>query len=176
MSDPRKLAELLPLHRADLEAFVRRHAGRLLRFESVEDLVQGIHVRALEADYEHQGREPFLKWMHVLARRHLAARYAHWVALRRKPASLVRLTQAEGATATDTGPRTYAERREMLTLAVRAVAILRPKDRQMVQWESEGVPLKERAERLGVSYAAADSARRRALERFRKTYEFLLGR
>ncbi len=168
------LGELLTEYRGDLTVFVRRHAGRLLRFEGVEDLVQGIHVRALEAPYEHRGREPFLKWMYQLARRHLAGRYAHWVALRRKPAALVRLTQADGATASDTGPRTYAERRELLTIAVRALAILPPKDRQMVQWESEDVPLAERADNMGVSYAAADSARRRALERFRKTFDYLL--
>ena len=172
------LADLLVEYRDDLAVFVRARAGRLTRYEGIDDLVQGVHLRALErgGEFSYRGREPFLAWMYLVARRYLADRHAHWSALRRKPASLVRLTQAGDQATTGTGPTTYAARREMLTLAVRALAILPPTDRRMVQWESEGVSLKERAERLEMSYAAADSARRRALERFRKTYELLVSR
>ena len=41
--------ELLPETREDLLRFVRRRAGRLLRSESAEDLVQAIHPRRSRA-------------------------------------------------------------------------------------------------------------------------------
>jgi DNA-directed RNA polymerase specialized sigma24 family protein len=58
-----------------------------------------------------------------------------------------------------------------LKLALEALATLLPKDRDLVRWSSEAVPLEEQAERLGISYDAAKQARLRALERFRKAYE-----
>jgi hypothetical protein len=57
-----------------------------------------------------------------------------------------------------------------LKLAIEALATLLPKDRDLVRWSSEDVPLEEQAKRLGVSYDVAKQARLRALERFRKAY------
>ena len=47
------------------------------------------------------------------------------------------------------------------------------RDRNLVQMASEGVPLREQAERLQLSYAAVQKAGLRALERFRKAYELV---
>jgi RNA polymerase sigma factor (sigma-70 family) len=179
VSDP-ALPDLLLAHRTDLTAFVARNAGRLLRWESADDLVQGVHLRAIErgASFRWRGREPFLAWLHTVARSHLADRHAYWAALRRRPSRLVRLGTTAGGdaagaavAATSAGPSTHASRREQLEIALRALALLLPRDRDLVRWTCDDVPFDEQAARLGVTRDAADRARRRAVERFRKAYE-----
>lgn len=174
------LPDLLVEHRADLLSFIERNAGRILRFESAEDLLQGAHLRALErsSGFEWRGREPFLKWLHAVARTYLADRHHYWNALRRRPARLVRLGTAAGTgdgradpAATSTGPSTFASRREQVAIALRALALLLPRDRDLVRWTCEDVPIEEQAQRVGVSREAATRARHRALERFRKAFE-----
>jgi RNA polymerase sigma factor (sigma-70 family) len=184
VSDRAELSGLLVQFHGELLDFVRRHAGRLLRYETEEDLIQEVHVRALQQGdrYRHRGREPFLAWVHTVARSVLADRHAHWAALRRRPAGLLRLTL--GGTETGgldpvlsaTGPSTFAARREMLSLAVKALSLLPKADRDLVRWRSEDVPLTEQASQLGLSYAALDSASRRALDRFRKSFRLLSSR
>jgi RNA polymerase sigma factor (sigma-70 family) len=186
MSDP-ALGELLVAHRAELLDHVARHAGRLLRHESAEDLVQAIHLRVLgqRASFEYRGRDSFLAWVRTVARSHLADRHAYWSALRRKPARLVRLVRPGDATAdalaaaepmsTATGPSTFASRREQVDVAVRALGLLPDRDRDLVRWELEGVPVDEQARRLGISPVAADRARRRAIERLRKMHAVISG-
>lgn len=181
MSEPARLPELLVRYRVDLLRFVERRAGPLLRFETPDDLVQGIHLRALEHQdrFEYRGREPFLGWLHELARNYLSKRRAHWSALKRRPAGLFRLTRAEGTggvaepAGAGTGPATFAERREMLTLAVQALDLLMERDRQLVRWASRGVTTDEIAERLDLSRTSAERARQRAVERFRKAFRLL---
>jgi hypothetical protein len=63
----------------------------------------------------------------------------------------------------------------MIALAVRALDLLLPRDRDLVRWSADGVPLDEQAERLGVAYEAAGKARQRAIERFRKTFALVSG-
>ncbi len=175
------LAELLQRHREALLAFVTRRGGRVLRFEAPEDLVQGIHLRALKQEhFEFRGKKPFLEWMHQLARSHLADRHAYWMAVRRRPGALLRLTEAASSTSDahaaaepvrdSTGPATFAERREALAIAYDAVTALLPRDQQLVRWSCEDVELDEMAARLGVTYEAARRARLRALDRFRKAH------
>lgn len=189
MSGPaRDLASLLVAWRGDLAAFVQRHAAGLLRFESADDLVQGIHLRALErgGGFEFRGEKEFLAWMHALARTYLADRRAHWAALKRGPGRLLRLTAGATGTsdpravaepaATGTGASTFASRREQLTIAVKALSVLLPRDRDLVQWHADGVPPAEQAERLGISREAASRASLRAVERFRKAFRLLAAR
>jgi RNA polymerase sigma factor (sigma-70 family) len=172
-----KLEALLDAHSGELRRYVRAHGGQLLRRESEEDLVQGISLRALERanSFRDQGAEAFRAWITTVARSYLADRANYWRALRRKPGALLRLTS--GGTggvepaSTATGPSTFAARREHLKLAARALAALPPRDRDLVKWTSEDVPLEEQAKRLGLSYDAAKQARLRALERFRKAFE-----
>lgn len=166
------LGSLLAAHSGELLAFLRRNGKRLLDRETEEDLLQGVRLRALQhaAEFRYEGREAFFAWLHALARSYLADREKHWSALRRNPGALLRLTAADPAS-TATGPSTFASRKEQLKLALDALATLLPKDRDLVRWSSEDVPLEEQATRLGITYDAAKQARLRALERFRKAYE-----
>lgn len=183
MSHP-ALTELLVEHRAELAAFVARSAGRILRYESADDLVQGVHLRAIEraSSFRYRGPGEFIGWLETVARSHLADRHQYWHALRRRPARLVRLGTAQGAShgaaggrdepqATSTGPSTFTSRREQVAIALRALALLLPRDRDFVRWTCEDVPTVEQATRLGISLDAAARARQRAIERFRKAFE-----
>jgi len=173
------LAYLLERHRPQLIAFIRAHAGApLLRFEAVEDLAQGVHTEALRSAERLEWRDegPFVGWLLTIARRHLGARRDHWFALKRGGANLVRLT-ASGQTPvgprTATGPGTFAGRREALILVTQALELLPPRDRELVRWTADEVPLQEQAERLGIGYDAVERARARALDRLRKAYSIV---
>ncbi len=165
-------------------AFLARHGSGLLRFESAEDLVQGVHARALEADgFRYEGERPFLSWLYTLARRHIADRHAHWSALKRGSGRVLRLTFSDAPrshtsampqpAAALAGPSTFAANREALVLAAKSLDALPDRDRDLVRWMSEGVPLDQQAERLTCSYAAVQRASLRAVERFRKAYSVL---
>jgi len=177
------LPELLIANRVELLRHVERRAGRVLRFETADDLVQGIHLRALRftQGFEYRGREPFLAWLREVARSHLKERREHWGALKRRPAGLFRLTQGvssdPGAVAepagTATGPSTFASRKERLTLAIKALGTLLPRDRDLVRWSTEGAEDEEIARRLELEPRAAARARQRAVERFRRAYRLL---
>ena len=185
MTQDHSLETALVRHRARLHAFVRQQAGRLLRFESVDDLVQGVLVRALSRrhTYQHTDEDGFLGWMFTVARSHLADRHVHWSALKRKSGRLLRITADPGGTrdpyavaqpaGSAPGPATFAERREQLLLAVQALSTLLPRDRRLMGWFADGLPIQEQATRLEISYAAAQRAHLRALERFRKAFELL---
>ncbi|MCA9285884.1 MAG: sigma-70 family RNA polymerase sigma factor [Phycisphaerales bacterium] len=173
------LAHLLERHRSQLLAFIRAHAGApLLRFEAVEDLAQGVHTEALRSVERLEWRDegPFVGWLLTIARRHLGARRDHWFALKRGGANLVRLTASGqlplGARAA-TGPGTFAGRREALILVTQALELLPPRDRDLVRWTADDVPLQEQAERLGIGYDAVERARARALDRLRKAYSIV---
>jgi len=178
---------LLERHRDDLVRFAERHGGLALRHESGEDLVQGILLRALAAagGLEIRSEKEFLGWLYAVARAHLADRRDHWTAQKRGPANLLRLT-ADGAGTSDPravaapaaqqkGPSTAASEAEQVALALRALSLLSPRDRDLVRWESEGATIDECAQRLGVSYDAAQRAHHRAVQRFRKTFQALAG-
>lgn len=183
---PTILEALLERHRPRLAAFLARNGANLLRWESVEDLVQDVHLRALRASprFDYQGEEAFVGWLLLLARNHCADRFEYWRALKRNSGDVLRLTLGAGETvagaldpaATDTGPMTHAWRREQLVVATRALAMLGERDRSLVEWASRGVPLAEQATRLGVSYDAVERAGRRAQERLRRTFELLVRR
>ena len=178
-----ELPELLVEHRVALLRFVERNAGAVQRFETPDDLVQGIHLRALQHkhDFEFRGKEPFLAWMYQVARSHIKERREHWLALKRQPAGLFRLTQAAtsdpGAivepAGSATGPSTFAARREQLTRAVQALGMLMQRDRELVRWATEGASDASIARRLDLTTAAAAKARQRAIERFRKAHRLL---
>ncbi len=171
-----RVAALFLAHAAELRAFVQRHGAGLLRFETDDDLVQGIGQRALQA--RGQPVENARAWLFAVARHFLADRADYWAARRHGSARLLRLT-AHGRSDPDAtplpptesrGPATVAMRREMLGLALRTLAALPERDAQLVRWASEGVPLDEQARRLGKTYDATQRAAHRALDRFRKTY------
>jgi len=182
------LAELLVRHRGRLAAWIAREGSGLLKFESCEDLVQGVceHALRVASRFEFRGEERFVAWLFEVARQRLADRNRYWSAFKRGSARVLRLTwtglsdtaggRERVPSSTATGPATVAARREQLALAARALALLSERDRKLVRWLSEGVAIEEQAQRLELS---ADSTRRassRALERFRKTFEAIGGR
>ena len=182
MSPP--LARLVEQERASLLAWVRRHAGTLLRRETEEDLAQIVCVHALEhaRSFRYEGDEAFRAWLFALARSCLGERRDYWKAQRRNPDRLLHLTSADTPTpgaarepaARKTGPGTAASRKEQIALAAKALALLLPRDAQLVRWTAEDLPLAEQAESLGISYEAVEKARHRALERYRQAFALLV--
>lgn len=71
------LAELLVQHHEDLLRRLRSRGGGLFRFESEEDLAQGVHLRALNSAqrFEYQGEQAFRGYLSQLVRAHVADRY-----------------------------------------------------------------------------------------------------
>ncbi|HLO39737.1 MAG TPA: sigma-70 family RNA polymerase sigma factor [Phycisphaerales bacterium] len=186
MSEPVYTVESLVIeHRGVLDALVRREAGIvLLRFESVDDLVQGISQEAIRSSkgFTYGGPSAFASWLTLIGRRYLSARRDYWLAHKRNPGNVLRLTVSGSGTRprpraeladTATGPATFAFRREQLILATRAMAMLLPRDREIITMMSEGLQGAQIAERLGVSLDAAEKARTRAVERLRKAFELL---
>lgn len=176
-------------HLDALRSYLLRQGTGLLRFEDVDDLVQGVVERALVAadDFEDRGDEAFVGWLYTLARRHVATRHTHWQTLRRGAGKVLRLTLT-GASQTNVtagvgaavapaaegpGPRTFAEGREQLVLAVQALDTLPERDRQFVRWMSEGMSVSEQAEIAGLEYGAAQRAAHRALDRYRRAFRVL---
>lgn len=182
------LADLVARHSSDVRGFAERHGGRrLLQFETADDLAQGVCQRALERGgaFEFRSDPEFRAWLFQVARTYLSDRREHWSAKKRHPARLLRLTASGAGTADPgaasepvrrrTGPSTFASRREQITLALQAVTMLLPRDRDLVTWHAEGLDADSVAAKLGVTRDAADRARRRALDRFRKAFALISG-
>jgi DNA-directed RNA polymerase specialized sigma24 family protein len=171
------------------EPMIRAIAGReagvaLLRFETPEDLAAGAIADSLRAldGFEWKGEEAFRAWVVQIARRHLSGRRDYWFACKRHAGALLRLSMTGSGgerlerrelADTATGPGTFAFRREQAILAVRALAMLLPRDRQIVTWTNEGVLVEEQARRLGISHDSAEKARTRAVERLRRAFALL---
>ncbi len=178
-----ELSALLDARRDDLIRFVERHAGATLRREAAEDLVQGAHLRALARadEFEYRSDPEFEAWMYRVARAHLADRHDYWTAAKRRPERLLRLTRADGTDPgaareppRDTaGPATRAEAADSLRKAEEALALLLPKDAALVRGVADGRTIDEDSASLGITYAAAQRARLRALERYRRAFQVL---
>lgn len=185
MTPVTELPALLVVHAEWLRAFLKEHARGLLSLETLDDLVQGTHARALaeRERFAYRGEPEFRAWLATLARRHVADRADHYKAGKRCAARVLRLTlsdgdrSAAGATSARSpassrpGPSTIAERKELVVLAIKAMAALPPRDRELVRWTADGVPLKEQAERLGIAHDAAQRAAHRAFDRLRQLFE-----
>ena len=179
------LESLLVQHDTTLLVFLGHEASGLLRFESLEDLAQGVHLRALgrRDSFHFLGEQPFLAWLRAIARHHIADRHEHWSAIKRHSGKVVRYTLSGSHTDDSwgallpadsrSGPGTFASRRELLILVSRALGLLPPRDRDLVRWMSEGVAIEAQASQLNISYAAAQRAGLRAVERLRKTFELV---
>lgn len=167
-----RIAEATPL----LIEVARRDAGAaLLRFESVEDLAAGMQQEALRSlpTLVWQGEEAFRGWLLQIARRHIHGRRDHWFALKRFGAPALRLTLQYGTGAPPAegmGPRTFAQRREELAAVTKAIALLPPRDRELITWTADGLSHQEIASRIGGTPEAARKATTRAIERLRTTY------
>lgn len=179
--------------RGDLTGFLGRHASpTLMRFETAEDLFQGFASHALGRweRFEDRGEGSAGAWLYELGRNYLRDRHRHWTALKRGSGKVLRSGlgapissmghQAGGGssepTASQTGPATIAAKREELVLAAKALALLLPRDRQLVEWSAQGMSVNDMAAELKLTPDAASKARNRALDRLRKTHELVLRR
>jgi len=136
--------------------------------------------------FRYRSEPEFFGWLVQVARQHIADRHEYWSALRRDPGRLLRITSAswDGAgercgvqpAASSSGPPTLASRKEQIALALKALAFLLRRDQDLVRWTTEDRPIAEMADRLGLSYEAAERARLRAVDRFRKAYALVLRR
>lgn len=188
MSDAPTLEELLVRHRDVLVRYLQRRGSGLLRFEGAEDLAQAVHMKAVNARerFEYRGEQAFIGWICTLGRQHIADRNAYWKAQKRNAGPMLRITYSAPDTmgggpgiapaAEQRGPTTFAGVREQVELAARAIATLPSRDAQIVGLIRQGADVDAVAEALGVSYAAAQRARLRAIERFRKAFELLTRR
>ena len=181
-----EFADLLTTRHEVLVRYCLRHAGRLLRYETAEDLAQGVQLAALKRAerFEVRSEREFEAWLFTLARGCLIDRYRYWSRLRRRSGSLLRITSADPATTHDpravaepviqrTGPATFAARREQVVLAMKALSFLSPRDQRYVTAYRDGVTITELSEQLGVRYDTARVGQSRALERFRKSFALL---
>lgn len=179
------LEQALTRHRSELLGFLRRHAGSaVLRFESPEDLMQGVFTRAIEAaeGFEERNDDSTRAWLFRLARNYLVDRNRHWLATKRRSGQVLRFemsrsgesTPALDPMASQTSPSQFAMRREQLILAARAMNLLMDRDRDLVTWTAQGMSLSDQAERLGIGYDAAAKASQRAQNRFRDVYRLVL--
>ena len=176
-----ELADLLSRHRDTLIRYFEKNAAYLRRFEAPEDLAQGVHLHAIKHRdrFEYQGEKQFIGWLLALARQHLADRIAHWKALKRNAGPMLRITFSGAGVdppAAATGPVTHASRKEQLHLATLAMDGLPPRDRELLRMMSAGAGIDTVASRLKISGAAAQRARLRAMERFRKVYALVRDR
>lgn len=180
------LPVLLDRHRDRLVRWLEANARGLRRFESADDLAQGVHLHVLQvADrFAWRGDDAFVGWLLAVARRFVADRAAHWHALKRDAGPTLRITFA-GAGSEDgttlepslsrTGPATWASRREELTRATRVLAAMSPRDAELVRLHARGLDVDEIAQRLSLTPAAAQRARLRAVERFRRLFALASG-
>ncbi|CAG1007558.1 hypothetical protein PHYC_03448 [Phycisphaerales bacterium] len=182
MSEPAAhpaLPELLRLHAGLVRSIIQSESGTLLlRFDSLDDLHQGVMQEAIAAGpaFEWRGQEAFLGWLATITRRHLSARRDYWFACKRNPGAVLRLTRTTfggGIADQASGPSTFANRREQIVLITKAMAMLLPRDRDVVAWSSAGVDLDQIATWLGVTRDAAEKCRTRAMERLRKAFILL---
>lgn len=172
------LEDLLARHREKLVRYFRKHGAYLRRYEASEDLAQGVHLHAVKNQdrFEYQGEPQFVSWLLKLADQHLADRIAHWKALKRDAGPMVRISFSGAGVepaGSLTGPITYASRKEQLRLATLAMDGLPPRDRELVHLMTTGAGIDTIAGQLAVSPAAAQRARLRALDRFRKIYSIV---
>jgi len=176
------LTTLLTRHRGQLIHYFERKGGAIRQHESPEDLAQGVHLHAIanRDRFEYQGESAFIGWMLQVARQYLARRVHHWAALKRDAGPIMRITfggdSGSGTldpAADGPGPITHASQTEQIALAARAIDGLPPRDQEIVRMMSRDLSVREIAERLSVSEAAAQKARLRAAERFRKIYTIL---
>lgn len=185
-SDSGDFDALLVRHREGLERWLGREAGRLRLLDTPEDLAQETCLRALQSRerFELVSEGAFKAWLLTVADGVMKDRQRHWMAAKRDAARVLRLALAgEGGSGSSvagltpasprTGPATFAERRDLIRRAARALSTLPERDRELVRGLAAGATVEEAARAHDLTYAAAQRARLRALERFRLAYGVL---
>ncbi len=170
-----ELGALLVRHEGTLRFFIRKHAGlRLLRYESVDDLAQGVVCKALQLGerFTYEGDQAFVAWLQCVTRNFIGNRVDYWRAARRDTTRVVRLLEAESQeldpTSSITSPSSRAARKEQLIRVTRAMAGLPERDRALVLMAARGLTTSEIGRQLGLQPDSAKKARQRALKRLVK--------
>ena len=166
-------------HSADVQVYIERHAAGLLRFESSQDLYSGLVLELLTRlpRFERRSTIENRAWLFEAARMHMGNRRRHWSALKRDSGRLMRtgMESAPGLldefAASQTGPSTFALRREQLVLLTQAMAVLPERDRRLVEFASRDLTNEAIAGELKIEVNAAAKAKSRALDRLRKAHE-----
>jgi RNA polymerase sigma factor (sigma-70 family) len=176
---------LLVRHRDGLERWLRGEVGRLRLLDTPEDLAQETCLRALQSreTFELVSEPAFKAWLLTVAGGVVKDRQRHWMAAKRDAARVLRLALAgEGGSGSSagpapasprTGPATFAERRDLIRRAVRALSSLPGRDQELVRGLAAGATVEDAARAHELTYAAAQRARLRALERFRLAWGVL---
>lgn len=183
--DETELRDLLQREAEALLRYLERAAGGLLRYESAEDLAQGLSCELLArpSGFEARDASSDRAWLFTAARAHLVDRRRHWSALKRGSGLLLRgalsgtragLDDPDLFAASQTGPSTFAWRREQLVLAAQALSLLLERDRRLVELASEGASNAQIAASFELSTEAAAKAKNRALERLRRAHELVV--
>lgn len=191
-SDPRELVEhasqgdagaldaLLVRYLPDLQVYVARHAGELVRGqESTDDLAQSVCREALESlrrgRFHYQGEAPFRQWLYRAAVMKMMTRHRRWRAARRDPGREVRADATHDdrsragralEPATLTTPSVDAVRGEDLELFQRAFERLSERHQEVIELHHvEGLSHAEIAARLEISEPGSRMLLSRALAR-----------
>jgi RNA polymerase sigma-70 factor (ECF subfamily) len=170
---------LLERYAPDLERYVARHAGGLVRArESSSDLAQSVCREVLErlADgrFRYAGEAAFRQWLYRAAVMKMLQRHRHWQAERRDPAREVGrgpVTEEHGLSALAAGatPSEDAIRIEELERFREAFERLAERDQDLIRLHhAEGRTHAEIAAELGISEASSRMALSRALARLAK--------
>jgi RNA polymerase sigma factor (sigma-70 family) len=188
--DPTQLADfdaLLIGHQRGLARLALRHGRGVLAFEAIDDLVQGMLVEALKSrgSFEYRGLSAFRGWLSTIGERHIRERARYWRCRKREAGVMLRVATSSGSStfvpgAVDppgswTGPPTFAARREQFHRAMRAIALLPPRDQKIICAMAEGGSIADIARELSISYDAAERARLRSIVRFEKILGALEG-
>ncbi|MDF1798309.1 MAG: sigma-70 family RNA polymerase sigma factor [Planctomycetota bacterium] len=183
MGEPKNLdlERVLTEQRTEILRFMERHAADLLRFESAQDLYGGLVVDLLSRSpsFESRAEAADRAWMQEAARFYLGNRRKYWGALKRDTGRLLRTGMGAASSsglvddfaASQTGPSTFASRREQLVVLTQAMSVLPERDRRLVELAAAGTSNEEIGQQVGMSSTAAAKAKSRALDRLRKAHE-----
>lgn len=150
---------LLEQHIPAVEAFVRRHAGKLVReHESAADVAQSVCREVLErfADgrVRLQGEAAFKSWLYRAAVLKMMSRRRHWQAERRDAGRRVAPADSAWAAADDPSPSPSREAalHEQMERVAAALADLSEAHRDVILLHHvEGLSHREIGERLGIA-------------------------
>jgi len=177
--DTNAVGALLERYLPDLEGYVARHAGRLVRAkESSSDLAQSVCREVLErlADgrFRYQGEAAFRQWLYRAAVMKMLHRDRHWKMDKRDaareaarpeaPPDASRVPGGVSAIPVEATPSMDAIRAEELELFQRSFEALPERDQEIIRLHhAEGLSHAEIAEELGIAESYSRTLLSRAL-------------
>ena len=187
--DKRLVARILAGDEAAFERFVDDYYPRLYRFaflrldrdpDVTQDVVQGTFSKVLPNLSRYRGEAALFSWLCSFCRYEIAA---YWKTRARRAPEVPLVEDVPGVRAAleslavaGESPHSELERRELATLVRTILDHLPVRYGDALEWRYlRGSPVDEIAERLGVSYKAAESLLSRAREAFRAGFAQVVG-